>query len=125
MLDSAPLLGVTDTKVVSRFADKVLFVMQWDKTSRDTAVNALAHMREAKGHVAGVVLTPGRRAQACPVRLRRRRPVLRQVPEILRQLTARSAAKERTMRLYDFGFTFILVAAVCAGVAMVVAAQVG
>jgi hypothetical protein len=29
------------------------------------------------------------------------------------------------MRLYDFGFTFILVAAVCAGVAMVVAAQVG
>ena len=31
--------------------------MQWDKTSRDTALNALAHMREAKGHVAGVVLT--------------------------------------------------------------------
>ena len=57
VLDSAPLLGVTDTKVVSRFADKVLFVMQWDQTSRDTAVNALAHMREAKGHVAGVVLT--------------------------------------------------------------------
>ena len=29
------------------------------------------------------------------------------------------------MRLYDFGFTFILVAGVCAAVAMVVAAQVG
>jgi Mrp family chromosome partitioning ATPase len=57
VLDSAPLLGVTDTKVVSRFTDSVLFVMQWDKTSRDTAVNALAHMREAKGHVAGVVLS--------------------------------------------------------------------
>ena len=57
VLDSAPLLGVTDTKVVSRFADKVLFVMQWDKTSKDTAVNALAHMREARGNVAGVVLT--------------------------------------------------------------------
>jgi hypothetical protein len=28
------------------------------------------------------------------------------------------------MRLYDFGFTFILVVAVCAGIAMVVAAQV-
>ena len=28
------------------------------------------------------------------------------------------------MRLYDFGFVFILVAAACAGVAMVVAAQV-
>lgn len=29
------------------------------------------------------------------------------------------------MHLYDFGFTFILVAAVCAGIALVVAAQVG
>ena len=29
------------------------------------------------------------------------------------------------MRLYDFGFTFILVASVCAAVALVVAAQVG
>ena len=57
VVDSAPLLGVTDTKVVSRFVDKVLFVMQWDKTSRDTAVNALAHLREAHGQVAGVVLT--------------------------------------------------------------------
>ncbi len=57
VLDTAPLLGVTDTKVVSRFADKVLFAMQWDKTSKDTAVNALSHMREAKGHMAGVVLT--------------------------------------------------------------------
>ncbi len=57
VVDSAPLLGVTDTKVVSRFVDKVLFVMQWDKTSRDTATNALAHLREAHGQVAGVVLT--------------------------------------------------------------------
>lgn len=57
VLDTAPLLGVTDTKVVSRFADKVLFAMQWDKTSKDTAVNALAHIREARGQMAGVVLT--------------------------------------------------------------------
>ena len=57
VLDSAPLLGVTDTKVVSRFTDKVLFVMQWDKTGKDTAVNSLSHLREAKGHVAGVVLS--------------------------------------------------------------------
>jgi capsular exopolysaccharide synthesis family protein len=57
VLDAAPLLGVTDTKVVSRFTDNVVFVMQWNTTSRDTAVNALAHMREARGNVAGVVLT--------------------------------------------------------------------
>lgn len=29
------------------------------------------------------------------------------------------------MRLYDFGVTFIVIAAVCAAIAMVVAAQVG
>jgi capsular exopolysaccharide synthesis family protein len=57
VVDSAPVLGVTDTKVVSRLADRVLFVTQWDKTGKDTALNALAHLREAKAHVAGVVLS--------------------------------------------------------------------
>jgi capsular exopolysaccharide synthesis family protein len=57
VLDSAPLLGVTDSKVASRHADKVLFVMQWEKTNKDTGANALVHMREAKASVAGAVLT--------------------------------------------------------------------
>ncbi len=57
VVDSAPLLGVTDTKVISRFADRVLFVTRWDKTGKDTALNALAHLREAKARVAGVVLS--------------------------------------------------------------------
>jgi polysaccharide biosynthesis transport protein len=57
VVDSAPLLGVTDTKVVSRLADRVLFVTRWDKTGKDTALNALAHLREAKARVAGVVLS--------------------------------------------------------------------
>ena len=57
VIDSAPLLGVTDTKVLSRFVDRMLFVVQWDKTNRETALNSLAHIREARGRVAGVVLT--------------------------------------------------------------------
>lgn len=57
VLDSASLLGVTDRKVVSRLADNVLFAMQWHTTSLDTAVNTLVNMREARGAVAGVVLT--------------------------------------------------------------------
>jgi capsular exopolysaccharide synthesis family protein len=57
VLDSAPLLGVTDSKVASRLVDKVLFATQWEKTSKDTVVNALVHLREAKASVAGVVLT--------------------------------------------------------------------
>jgi capsular exopolysaccharide synthesis family protein len=57
VLDSAPLLGVTDSKVVSLLTDRVLFVMRWEKTSKETSTNALAHLREAKATVAGVVLT--------------------------------------------------------------------
>lgn len=57
VVDSAPLMGVTDTKVVARMVDKVVFATQWDKTTKDTAQNALAHLREAKASVAGVVLT--------------------------------------------------------------------
>jgi succinoglycan biosynthesis transport protein ExoP len=57
VLDSAPLLGVTDSKVASRLADKVLFAMQWEKTNKDTGTNGLVHMREAKASVAGAVLT--------------------------------------------------------------------
>jgi capsular exopolysaccharide synthesis family protein len=57
VLDSAPLLGVTDSKVVARHVDKVLYAVQWEKTSKDTVLNALAHMREARASVAGIVLT--------------------------------------------------------------------
>lgn len=57
VIDSAPLLGVTDSKVAALLADKVVFVTQWEKTTKDTATNALAHLREIKASMAGVVLT--------------------------------------------------------------------
>jgi capsular exopolysaccharide synthesis family protein len=57
VMDSAPLLGVTDSKVASRHADKVLFVVKWEKTGKETSANALVHMREARASVAGAVLT--------------------------------------------------------------------
>ena len=57
VIDSAPLLGVTDTKVAALLADKVLFATQWEKTTKDTASNGLAHLREIRASVAGAVLT--------------------------------------------------------------------
>jgi exopolysaccharide transport family protein len=57
VIDSAPLLGVTDTKVASVLADKVVFASQWEKTSAETARNGLAHLHEARASVSGVVLT--------------------------------------------------------------------
>ncbi len=57
VIDSAPLLGVTDSKLVARLVDKVLFVTQWEKTPADTARNALANLREVGANIGGSVLT--------------------------------------------------------------------
>jgi len=57
VIDSAPLLGVTDSKIIARLADKVLFVTQWEKTAADTARNGLANLREINASIAGAVLT--------------------------------------------------------------------
>ena len=37
IIDSAPLLPVNDTKILSRMADAVLFVIRWEKTPREAA----------------------------------------------------------------------------------------
>ena len=57
VIDSAPLIGVTDTKVAALLADKVIFATQWDKTTKDTATNGLNNLREVKASIAGAVLT--------------------------------------------------------------------
>jgi exopolysaccharide transport family protein len=57
VIDSAPLLGVTDSKVAALLADKVLFVAKWEKTNVETARNGLQHLLEIKAPVAGAVLT--------------------------------------------------------------------
>lgn len=57
VIDSAPLLGVTDSKVIARLADKVLFVVRWEETNAETARNALQHLLEVRASIAGAVLT--------------------------------------------------------------------
>lgn len=57
VMDSAPLLGVTDSKITARLADAVLFIVQWEICTAETARNAVAHLMEADAIVAGAVLT--------------------------------------------------------------------
>jgi capsular exopolysaccharide synthesis family protein len=57
IIDSAPILPVNDTKILSRLADAVLFVVRWEKTPRDAAVNALRSLADVHASVAGVALT--------------------------------------------------------------------
>ena len=56
VIDSAPLLPVNDTKVLSRVADAVLFVVRWEKTPRDAAIVAVRSLADSRATIAGVVL---------------------------------------------------------------------
>lgn len=56
IVDSAPLLPVNDTKILSRLADTVLFVTRWEKTPRDAVVNAVRSLADVDATIAGVAL---------------------------------------------------------------------
>jgi polysaccharide biosynthesis transport protein len=57
ILDSAPILPVTDTRILTRLADAVLFVVRWEKTPRDAAADAMKSLRDVHAPIAGVALT--------------------------------------------------------------------
>lgn len=57
LLDSAPVLAVSDTRMLARLADKTVFLVRWADTRREVATNGLRQLREAGASVAGVVLT--------------------------------------------------------------------
>ena len=56
ILDAAPVLPVSDTRMLSRLADKVVYVVKWNSTSRKAVANGLRLLREANADVAGTVL---------------------------------------------------------------------
>ena len=57
ILDSAPVLAVSDARVLCQLVDRTVYLIRWGKTRRKAAVNGLAQIAEAGGEIAGVVLT--------------------------------------------------------------------
>lgn len=57
LLDSAPLLAVSDTLFLARLADKTIFLVRWGKTRRSAANLALRQVLAAQADVAGALLT--------------------------------------------------------------------
>jgi succinoglycan biosynthesis transport protein ExoP len=57
ILDSAPLLAVSDTRNLCRLADKVLVVLRWQDTRKAAALPAIRQILNAGGDMAGVLLT--------------------------------------------------------------------
>lgn len=57
LLDSTPVLGVTDAKRTAELADATLFLIRWEKTDADTAEDALGELHKHGRMPAGCVLT--------------------------------------------------------------------
>jgi succinoglycan biosynthesis transport protein ExoP len=57
VLDSPPLLPVSDGLVLVRMVDKAIFLVRWEKTKRETALTGLKMLMEAGADLAGIALT--------------------------------------------------------------------
>jgi capsular exopolysaccharide synthesis family protein len=57
VLDTPPVLAVSDARVIASLADAVVFVCRWSKTPRRAAAAALAMLDRDGAPVAGVALT--------------------------------------------------------------------
>lgn len=56
LIDTPPILAVTDAAMVARVVDTSLFLVKWSETSRDTVAQALHQLRGLDCRVAGAVL---------------------------------------------------------------------
>jgi succinoglycan biosynthesis transport protein ExoP len=57
VLDTPPLLAVSDTLVLARQVEKAIFVVRWEKTRRETVMSGLRQILDAGADLAGIVLT--------------------------------------------------------------------
>jgi len=56
LLDSPPLLAVTDAAIISTMVDGVVLVIRTERTKRDAVRRALGHVRSVRGRLLGAVL---------------------------------------------------------------------
>jgi len=57
LLDTAPVIPVSDTRLLAPKADVVVFLVQWRKTPRKAIEAAFAMLRSVGAEVAGIALT--------------------------------------------------------------------
>ncbi|MGH2991216.1 MAG: polysaccharide biosynthesis tyrosine autokinase, partial [Solirubrobacterales bacterium] len=57
ILDSPPVLAVSDARVLARMVDQTLFLVRWGNTRRERAITGWRQLAEAGGKVTGVALT--------------------------------------------------------------------
>lgn len=57
VLDTPPLMAVSDALVLMREVDRVMFAVRWEKTRRETALAGIKQAVEAGANLAGIVMT--------------------------------------------------------------------
>jgi len=57
VVDSSPVMVVSDSRVMSRYVDQTLFVIRWARTRREHALHALKQLMDAGADVGGVLLS--------------------------------------------------------------------
>ncbi len=57
VIDSPPLLAVSDALVLVREADRTIFVVRWQKTRRDFVSTSLRQLGESGARIAGLVMS--------------------------------------------------------------------
>ncbi|MFW8596393.1 GumC family protein [Cribrihabitans neustonicus] len=57
VLDAPPALLAVDTKILGKYADSLVYVVKWNKTSRDAVLAGLRELEATGAPVAGVVLS--------------------------------------------------------------------
>lgn len=57
VIDSSPVLAVSDSRILSRMVDKTIFVVRWAETRREVVRLGLKQIVEAGADIAGVVLS--------------------------------------------------------------------
>jgi len=57
VLDTPPVLAVSDALILSHLADATIFLVRWGRTPRSVTLGALGTFRQNGGHLAGMVLT--------------------------------------------------------------------
>ncbi|MFC7334002.1 GumC family protein [Rhodocista pekingensis] len=57
VVDSSPVMVVSDSRILARYVDETVFVVRWARTRREHVLHALRQLLEAGGELGGVLLT--------------------------------------------------------------------
>ncbi|HYC03994.1 MAG TPA: polysaccharide biosynthesis tyrosine autokinase [Azospirillaceae bacterium] len=57
VVDSSPVMVVSDSRIMSRYVDETVFVVRWARTRREHVIHSLKQLVEAGASVGGVLLS--------------------------------------------------------------------